>query len=213
MAQRERENRYSRIIERIFFKYFKARITEIPFKRSDIEEAAAELKIQLPKNLGDVIYSFRYRTELPSRIRKKAPKGQEWIIRPDGRSKYKFVAVKSSTIIPSEMLAETKIPDSTPGIIEKYALNDEQALLAKLRYNRLVDIFTGVTCYSLQSHLRTSVSGIGQVETDEIYIGIDKKGSHYIFPVQAKGGSDRVGIVQIGFLYWRSASMKEDWQP
>jgi hypothetical protein len=55
-----------------------------------------------------------------------------------------------------------------------YALNDEQALLAKLRYNGLVDIFVGIACYSLQSHLRTTVSGLGQVEIDEIYIGIDK---------------------------------------
>ena len=94
-------------------------------------------------------------------------------------------------------MVTTKIPDATPGIIEKYALGDEQALLAKLRYNRLIDVFTGVTCYSLQSHLRTSVTGIGQVETDEIYIGLDRKGSHYIFPVQAKGGRDRQSIVQI----------------
>lgn len=78
-----------------------------------------------------------------------------------------------------------------------YALSDEQALLAKLRYNRLIDIFTGVACYSLQSHLRTSVPGMGQVETDEIYIGIDRRGAHYVFPVQAKGGSDTLSVVQI----------------
>ncbi len=76
-------------------------------------------------------------------------------------------------------------------------LTDEQALLAKVRYNRLVDIFTGVACYSLQNHLRTTAPGIGQVETDEIYVGVDKKGVHYILPVQAKGGSDRLNVVQI----------------
>jgi hypothetical protein len=76
------------------------------------------------------------------------------------------------------MMAETKVPDSTPGVIAMYALSDEQALLAKLRYNRLIDIFTGVACYSLQSHLRTSVRTLGQVETDEIYIGLDKRGAH-----------------------------------
>jgi len=38
---------------------------------------------------------------------------------------------------------------------------------------------------------------MGQVETDEIYIGIDKRGVHYVLPVQAKGGSDKLGIVQI----------------
>jgi hypothetical protein len=69
--------------------------------------------------------------------------------------------------------------------------------IAKLRYNRLVDIFTGVTCYSLQNHLRTTVPEMGQIETDEVYVGLDKKGAHYILPVQAKGGSDQLGIVQI----------------
>jgi hypothetical protein len=43
----------------------------------------------------------------------------------------------------------------------------------------------------------TKVSGIGQVETDELYIGLDRRGAHYIFPVQAKGGKDRLSIVQI----------------
>jgi len=58
-------------------------------------------------------------------------------------------------------MAETKVPDATPGVISMYALNDEQALLAKLRYNRLVDIFTQVACYPLQSHLHTSVPSSG----------------------------------------------------
>jgi hypothetical protein len=69
--------------------------------------------------------------------------------------------------------------------------------LARLRYNRLIDIFTGLTCYSLQNHLRTHVPELGQVETDEIYIGLDKRGIHYILPVQAKGKSEKIGIVQI----------------
>ena len=38
---------------------------------------------------------------------------------------------------------------------------------------------------------------MGQVETDEIYVGIDKSGSHYVVPVQAKGGTDRLNRVQI----------------
>ncbi len=94
-------------------------------------------------------------------------------------------------------MAQTKVPDATPGVIAMYALSDEQALLAKLRYNRLIDIFTGVTCYSLQNHLRTTVPRLGQIETDEVYIGVDKRGVHYVFPVQAKGGKDRLSVVQI----------------
>ena len=78
-----------------------------------------------------------------------------------------------------------------------YALSDEQALLAKLRYNRLLDTFTGLTCYSLQNHLRTKVPNVGQVEVDEIYVGLDRKGAHYVLPIQAKGGNDQINIVQI----------------
>jgi hypothetical protein len=193
----EMKNRYSQIIEAIFSKYFQKGSKEIQFERSDIIAAAKKLRISLPKNLGDVLYSFRYRTPLPNSIMEKAPKGLQWIIRPAGPARYKFVLATESAIAPSKILAETKIPDATPGVISKYKLNDEQALLAKLRYNRLIDIFTGLTCYSLQNHLRTTVPSMGQVETDEIYVGIDKRSAHFVIPVQAKGGSDKIGIVQI----------------
>ena len=53
-----------------------------------------------------------------------------------------------------------------------------------------------MTTYSLQNHLRTSVHGIGQIEIDELYIGLDRRGCHYVIPVQAKGGSDQIGVVQ-----------------
>lgn len=190
-------SRYSKIIEQIFLSRYKDGAVEILFEREDIVRVAKKLGIKLPKNLGDVIYSFRYRTPLPESVRAKAPKGKEWIIRPAGSAKYSFVAAALATIAPNKMMAETKVPDSTPGVIAMYALNDEQALLAKLRYNRLIDIFTGVACYSLQSHLRTAVPKLGQVETDEIYIGVDKRGVHYVFPVQAKGGNDVLSVVQI----------------
>ena len=82
-------------------------------------------------------------------------------------------------------------------MIERYAFDDEQALLARVRYNRLIDIFIGIACWSLQNHLRTTVAGVGQVETDEVYVGVDKQGCHYVIPVQAKGGSDKLSRVQI----------------
>jgi hypothetical protein len=190
-------NRYTKILEAIFARHFKKGKTEIEFERSEFSQVADELGIQLPKNLGDVLYSFRYRTPLPDSITSEAPKGSQWIIRPAGKGKYKLVIVKEALVVPSSILAETKIPDATPGVIARYAMNDEQSLLAKLRYNRLIDIFTGLTCYSLQSHLRTTLRGGSQVETDEIYIALDKRGVHYVLPVQAKGIKERIGVVQI----------------
>lgn len=190
-------NRYTRILDAIFARHYKKGVVEISFERDEIKQVADELGIQLPKNIGDVLYSFRYRALLPKSITSKAPEGYEWLIRPAGKGKYKLTIAKQSVIIPSDVLAETKIPNATPGVISKYSLNDEQALLAKLRYNRLIDIFTGLTCYSLQNHLRTTLKDGSQVETDEIYIGFDKRGAHYVLPVQAKSKRDKIGIVQI----------------
>ncbi len=190
-------NRYSKLIENVFTQNYKKGAHEVLFQRDDLVNTATKLGIKLPKNLGDIVYSFRYRAALPESIRNCAPEGLEWVIRPIGQAKYKFSLTAMPRILPNALLAETKIPDAMPGIIVKYAFNDEQGLLAKLRYNRLIDIFSGVTCYSLQNHLRTTVPDMGQVETDEIYVGVDKRGVQYIFPVQAKGGTDQLGIVQI----------------
>ncbi len=65
-----------------------------------------------------------------------------------------------------------------------------------MRYNRLLDIFLGLTTYSLQNHLLTQVKGTGQIEIDEIYVGLNRNGAHYVIPVQAKGGSDKLSPVQ-----------------
>jgi hypothetical protein len=196
-GSRTKIRKTEQLLERVFLAHYNSGDVKVCFARAELSSAASKLRIKLPKNLGDLVYSFRYRASLPESITSKAPCGQEWIIRPAGRSKYCFVAVFLSSITPSPMMAQIKVPDATPGVIEKYRLSDEQALLAKLRYNRLLDIFTGVTCYSLQNHLRTTVPEMGQVETDELYIGIDRRGAHYVFPVQAKGGRDKISIVQI----------------
>jgi hypothetical protein len=193
-------NRYKSLVEEIFFGQsfgdFKPGKTVIEFEREDIERAANRLDIKLPKNLGDVVYSIRYRTPMPASILDTRPDGMEWIIEGAGRALYRFCLVPINRILPNRDLVTIKIPESTPEIIASYALNDEQALLAKVRYNRLIDIFLGITAYSLQNHLRTTVKGIGQIEIDEVYVGIDRNGVHYVVPVQAKGGNDQLSVVQ-----------------
>lgn len=189
-------NRYQAIISRVFSNNFSDTKTEFEFTRDEFVEIAHSLGIVLPKNVGDVIYSFRYRNELPSSIVSTAAEGREWIIEGAGRSRYRFKQVRLNRIVPREELLTIKIPDATPEIIGRYALTDEQALLAKVRYNRLIDVFLGITAFSLQNHLRTTVKDVGQIEIDEIYVGINRHGRQYVVPVQAKGGSDKHGVVQ-----------------
>jgi hypothetical protein len=189
-------NRYKVIIERIFLGHWSEGMTEFEFARDEMESVAGELEVILPKNVGDLIYSFRFRNALPEKIVSSQPEGLEWIIEGAGRARYRFKLVKAQRILPRADLVRTDIPDATPELIRLYALDDEQALLAIVRYNRLIDTFLGLTTYSLQNHLRTTVKGIGQIEIDELYIGLDKRGCHYVIPVQAKGGNDQIGVVQ-----------------
>lgn len=189
-------SRYQKLIERIFFNNYEEGAAIVAFNRDELVACANELGIDLPKNLGDVIYSVRYRTDLPESIVATATEDRQWIIEGTGRGRYEFRQVKANRIVPSDQLIAIKVPDATPEIVVVNALSDEQALLAKVRYNRLIDIFLGVVAYSLQNHLRTTVSSIGQIEIDEMYVAVDKHGRQFVLPVQAKGGSDQLAVVQ-----------------
>ncbi len=194
------------IIEWIFARYHNPGDDQVTFTRDDLVSAAAALKAPRPKNLGDIVYSLRYRVPLPDSIRRTAPPGCEWAIFPGGNAVYTLRAVPFNLIEPRQGLRTILLPDATPGVIAKYSLSDEQALLARVRYNRLLDVFTGLACYPLQSHLRTSITitsdidgtpSNSQVETDDVYVGLDEHGAHYVLPVQAKGGSDSLSVIQI----------------
>jgi hypothetical protein len=212
MADTRSPNRYQQLIEGVFFDGYQKGTTSFEFAREDLEAKADQLGIKLPKNLGDVIYAIRYRTELPARILATQPVDREWIIEGAGAARYRFRLVSATRISPREDLVKIGIPDATPELIRAYALDDEQALLAIVRYNRLVDTFLSLTTYSLQNHLRTFVTGIGQIEIDELYFGIDRNGCHYAIPVQAKGGKDQIGVVQtsqdIAFVEQRFPGMR-----
>lgn len=190
--------KYEQIIEWVFRKNYRPDNVTISFNRDELVLASSELGFARIKNLGDIPYSFRFRRELPASIQATAPENAEWIIVGTGIGEYAFRLASPGKIEPSLHYYPIKIPDATPEIVRHYAPGtDEQALLTRARYNRLIDIFTGLTCYSIQNHLRTTVKEIGQVEVDEIYIGVNKRGTHFVLPCQAKSPGDRFGIVQV----------------
>ena len=189
-------NRYQQIAEYIFLERYRSGTQEVSFGREDLAAAADQLGLPRPKNLGDVVYALRYRTLLPESVAATAPSGKEWTIRGTGQAAYAFRLGNINRIVPNAAMVTIKIPDATPEIVAAHAMSDEQALLAKIRYNRLLDVFLGVSAYSLQNHLRTTVAEIGQIEIDELYIAVDADGRQFILPVQAKGGKDQLAAVQ-----------------
>jgi hypothetical protein len=120
---------------------------------------------------------------------------------------YKFVLGSWPSIEPQSGRESIKVLDATPHIIKRYSQSDEQAALARVRYNRLVDTFLGVTTYSLQSHLCANVPSIGQIEIDELYVGVNRAGTQFVIPVQAKVNRDRHSVVQTlqdaAYCHWK----------
>lgn len=191
-------SKYDAVIEHVFLKNYTKGLSRIPFNRDELAQACEELGFPRIKNLGDIPYSYRFRKEMPIGIKEKCPEKSEWIIVGTGIGAYEFKLASPGKIEPTNNRQRIKIPDSTPEIVKMYAPGtDEQALLTKVRYNRIIDLFLGLTCYSIQNHLRTVVSDVGQIEIDEIYLGVNKKGTHFVIPCQAKSPGDRFGIVQV----------------
>src|SRR3972149_4052337 len=96
----EIKNRYTQIIEAIFKDHYKKGIKEISFSREEFVSVAKRLGIKQPKNLGDILYTFRYRAELPASISQKTERGKYWIIRAAGKGLYRFVQVSKINIEP-----------------------------------------------------------------------------------------------------------------
>jgi hypothetical protein len=191
---------YDRVIAYVFQKIYQAAPSGsdiLEFTKRDIEGAISELGLRLrTRNVPDIIYTYRSgRSELPEAILQYG----NWAIEGQGKGKYRFRKLSRSPYfdIPSDVEI-TGIPDATPLIVLQYQGSDEQTFLARVRYNRLLDIFTSLTTYHLQSHFRTTVRGIGQVEVDDLYIGLDTDGKAYILPVEAKVGlREQLGVIQI----------------
>jgi len=191
-------SKYEQIIEWVFARNYRPGAVRVPFTRDELVQASTQLGIARIKNLGDIPYSFRFRRELPQSIQSTAPENSEWIIVGAGIGEYQFRLAAPGKIQPIQHYLPIKIPDATPEIVRQYAPGtDEQALLTRARYNRLIDVFTGLACYSIQNHLRTTVTDIGQVEVDEIYVGINSRGTHFVLPCQAKSPGDSFGIAQV----------------
>jgi len=199
------ESKYKKLLLFLFNHGYAEGLNEFEFSINLVRQADRELGLEIA-NIPDAIYSLRFRmTHPPDRLAETAREGYEWTIVTTG-SGYKFIQKKINRIFPSKHLPVIKIPNSTPGLVAECKFSDEQALLTVLRYNDLIGLFCSVSAKTVQNHLRTQFDN-RQIEIDELYLGIDKQGIRSIHPVQAKGGSDKLSIVQIEQDYdWCTAS-------
>lgn len=196
----DRQPRYDEVISLVFerlVQHYGLADVRLPFDKNFLDEIANELGI---KNIPDIIYSYRSgRRTFPPSI---AAYGN-WIIKGEGKGKYAFAKLETAVelMLPTD-LEITPIPNATPEIVLKFAKGDEQSMLVQIRYNRLIDVFTGLTTYHLQSHVRAYVQDIGQIEIDDLYLGVNTDGQWFCIPVEAKptGLKDQLNRIQISSM-------------
>jgi len=186
------KSKAARILLRIVERNRVAGTDEVEFTTKNISSVAAELGLDYG-NPHDLVYYFRRRKSLPQEL---AGEGFSEI---KTLAKGRFVLLKSPVVssIPfPQDIAVTDIPDATPQIIYDRCGSDEQALLARVRYCRLVDCFTGLAAWHLQGHCRTTIGSGIQVEIDEFYLGCNLDGEWFSIPVEAKTRRERGGIAR-----------------
>ena len=189
---------YVPILRAIFKAKYRRGVKEVDFNLDDIRSAALKLGI-VTRNPADVIYRMRSRTKLPSEILKKG----FFILRQVGRGKYRLEQAESTIVnIPENEIIDAI--DITPLPVrrllpEDLSEIDEQGLLTVVDYCKLLSHFTGLTVYRLRSHVRKGVLLVGQVELDEVDVGVALRDddSPIIFPIEAKAADEAVNWVQV----------------
>jgi len=187
------------VMQRVFDKNYTPGAAEVSFTMDDIRQAIAVVaKVRRgykENNVADVRYEFASgRQALPEAINRLGP----WMIIGRGKARYAFVKLAASLEIKiQDDLLPILLPSATPEIVLEYAGSDEQGLLAKVHYNRLLDIFLQIACYHLQSHRRTTVENKGQCEIDGLYVGLNISGKQFVIPVEAKCAHENLSKTQI----------------
>jgi hypothetical protein len=189
-------SRYDAVLLEVFQVHYREGVTYIRFEKDELTEACRKHGVTI-RNIPDVIYTYRARRPLPSPILASG----HWAIEPAGRGVYAFRLLRNPPHFDVHFsdYAPVDIYNAIPEVVEGLLRQDEQSLLTRILYNRLVDIFTGLTCFHIQNHYRSFVSDWGEVEIDALYVGVDKAGALYVLPVEAKSQaeSEMIGRVQV----------------
>jgi hypothetical protein len=117
MAGSAKASIYATVIERLFFRGYSPGVESVEFERADLAATAEQSGLNAAKNLGDLLYSFKYRWDLPDQIRQTAPEGREWRLVTAGRAGYRFMLGSAFRIIPDSAISPIEIFDAMPGII------------------------------------------------------------------------------------------------
>ncbi len=179
---------YDHVILEVFRTHYKQGGERLVFRKDELVDACQEHGLTV-RNVPDIVYTYRARRQLPKEISDTG----HWALEPAGRGVYAFRRLKNPAHFKVRFGEYTPVDiyNAIPEVVEGLLRYDEQSLLTRVLYNRLVDIFSGLTCFHIQNHYRSFVTGLGEVELDALYVGVDKNGDLFILPLEAKSRGER----------------------
>jgi hypothetical protein len=191
---------YTPTLLAIFRKKFTPGAATVDFTLDELRQELEAAGLQA-RNLPDLIYRMKSRTALPDEIQTQGFRILEIV----NRGSYRLVLGEATLIDYPEQDRIEVVEDRTPPAVRNLLGTDvgsldEQGFLSIIRYNDLIARFLETRTFHLKAHVRKSVTGVGQVEVDDLHValpGQDSKGSLAIVPVEAKAKDDPVNRVQI----------------
>jgi len=160
------------------------------FSKDLVEEVVIE-KGHSVKNIPDIKYTYDARKSFPQSILDEG----HFAIIGAGKGDYNFVELSKPNLISTQDLGISKIytvSDKTPQVVKEIVGNDEQAMLAAIQHNEILNLLFSQKVFHVQNHLRTTIS-LGQIEIDSVFITENRK----IIPISAKGKNDYLSYTQI----------------
>src|SRR2546423_2980 len=99
---------YGDAIRTVFFKGYVKGINRFIFNRRELLEAMRSRGLLMPKsseeeiakNIGDIVYTFRFRKAFPKEILETAPTGKMWILLGVGDARYEFRLITTPSLAP-----------------------------------------------------------------------------------------------------------------
>jgi hypothetical protein len=185
---------YQTLVTAVFMMGYRKGSRTVPFRYRELSRIANALGITQPQAPAELISSILGSHPLPEAILATEPEGEEWIVRPRGRAKAEFALVSSSRIFPNPERYRMEIVDSAPPSAASDSFTTH-VLMSKIRHNRLLDTFLGVSACSLRRALKQKAKHPFPGEIDDLCLGVDPFGSRYLIPVQMTRVGDPVSTV------------------
>lgn len=186
----------SKLFVDYLFKNYKCKKNKdnILFTRDDIISFFKKNHIKTPKNIGDLIYNLRYRSDYLSSYDYFLKKDYTWTLISLNTGEYALVAKKQLRLPDLESLEINYIDDITPAHIHNLRTYNDQSLLMKILQNNILQEFLEDEVMTLQMHHKINLKDWGQAEIDGL---LASNTQPHLYLTEVKGYTEVIGWPQM----------------